>query len=268
MTEFEYGLYGSDEQRRLQAATLAKADELRETPGGVFASRMTGTDDPDRFGWDRIEAILRDEGAITFRMIPADRCPEVERRLSDIGCAITWWNVFDAPHDDIRAKCEGILATPRQDLFPAGPPAANDRAFFENVQAFMANCGIAPFPLQVLSGSMGPATIAVLVDPEDEAIAATAFSYFPYNRHSLHRETAWAGLVAVREDMRKRGIGVLVNALALLKSVDDLRADRVQEYARKSNVPSCRMIERCGLCLREDMLSGIAQPVGAKRFTR
>ncbi len=98
-------------------------------------------------------------------------------------------------------------------------------------------------------------------------IAATAFSYFPYNRHSLHQDTAWAGLVAVREDMRN-SIGIVVNALVLLKSVNVLGADRVQEYARASNVPSCRMIERCRLCLRADMRSGIAQPVGAESFTR
>ena len=140
--------------------------------------------------------------------------------------------------------------------------------FFARVQAFMAECGVAPFPAQVLSGSLGPAALAVLANPEDGSIAATAFAYFPYNRHSAHWVTAWAGLVAVREDLRNRGIGVSVNALVLQEAVNELEAERVQEYARTSNVPSCRMIERCGLHLRTEVRSGIAQPVGAGSFTR
>jgi GNAT superfamily N-acetyltransferase len=268
MAEGKHGLYGSDAQRRLQAAALAAAGRTRETPGAVFAARMAGTEDPERFGWGRIDAILRDEGAITFRMIPVDECSEVERRLAQIGCAIAWWDVFEGSRNEITAACGRVLVRPRDDLVSVGPSAARDGAFFVCVQAFMTECGVAPFPAQVLSGSLGPAALAVLANPEDGSIAATAFAYFPYNRHSAHRVTAWAGLVAVREDLRNRGIGVLVNALALQEAVNELEAERVQEYARTSNVPSCRMIERCGLRLRTDVRSGIAQPVGAGSFTR
>lgn len=268
MIENGYGLYGSKEQRRLQARSLAAAGAVRETPGAVFAARMAGTDDPNRIGWDRIVATLRNESAMTFRMIPVDECPEVERRLAELGCAITWWDVFDGSHDNIRAACDDILDTPSDNLELAGQSATADGAFFEDVQAFMSTCGVAPFPAQVISGSMGPSALAVLVDPEDGVIAATAFAYFPYNHHSAHWASAWAGLVAVRANMRQRGIGVRVNALALREAVNDLGAERVQEFARTSNVPSCRMIERCGLRLRPDVRSGIAQPVGAQSFTR
>lgn len=262
------GLYGSEAQRRLQAAALAAANEARETPGAVFAARMSGTDDPERLGWDRIGTILRDEGAITFRMIPVDACSEVERRLAQIGCAIAWWDVFEGSRDEIKTACGDVLARPREDLVTVGPPAAGDGNFLARVQAFMAECGVAPFPAQVLSGSLRPAALAVLADPEDGSIAATAFAYFPYNRHSVYRITAWAGLVAVRDDLRNRGVGVRVNALALREAVNTHGAERVQEYARTSNVPSCRMIERCGLRLRPDVRSGIAQPIGTGSFTR
>ena len=268
MTDTSPGLYGSDGQRRLQAAALAAAGAARATPGAVFAARMPGTDDPDRLGWNRIAATLRDESAITFRMIPTHACPEVERRLAEIGCVITWWDVFDGPRDTVRATCDALLANPGDDLVPAGPQACTDPGLLEQVQAFMAGRGVAPYPAQVLSGQTGPAFLAVLTDPADGSIAATAFTYFPYNRHSPHHATAWAGLVAVREDMRGRGVGIRVNALALRQAVGDLGADRVQEFARTSNVASCRMIERCGLRLRADLRSGIAQPAGARSFTR
>lgn len=268
MTDITTGLYGNDAQRRLQTVFLASLDAARATPGAVFAARMPGTDDPDRLGWDRIAATLRDTGAITFRMISTDACPKIERRLADIGCEITLWDVFDGPRDAILAACDGHLATPRDDLVPVGPQAIADPGFLEEVQAFMAACGVAPYPAQVLSGQSGPATLAVLTDPADGSIAATAFSYFPYNRHSPHHATAWAGLVTVREDMRKRGVGLRVNALALTAAVTELGAERVQEYARTSNIASCRMIERCGLRLRPDARSGIAQPAGAQSFTR
>lgn len=268
MTALTSGLYGSEAQRRLQAASLAAAAATRETPGAVFAARMAGTDDPDRLGWDRIEAILRDEGAITFRMASAKARPEVERRLAEIGCGITWWDVFDAPRETVQATCGDILARQENDLRPAAPSAFADPAFLEQVQAFMAERGVAPYPAQVLSGKTGPAALAVLTDPDDGSIVATAFTYFPYNRHSPHRATAWAGLVTVREDMRGRGVGIRVNALVLQQAVGKLGAERVQEYARTSNVASCRMIERCGLRHRPDIRSGIAQPDGAQSFTR
>lgn len=268
MTQPTPGLYGSAAQRRLQAASLASLDATRETPGAVFAARMPGTDDPDRLGWDRIADTLREAGAITFRMIPADACPDIERRLADIGCEITWWDVFDGPGDTIATACDAILANPRDDLVPAPAPAADGAAFFEQVQAFMAARGVAPYPAQVLSGQTGAASLSVLTDPADGTIAATAFAYLPYNRHSPHHATAWAGLVAVREDMRGRGVGVRVNALALKAAVTQFGAERVQEYARTSNIASCRMIERCGLRLRPDARSGIAQPAGAQTFTR
>lgn len=266
--ENERGLFGNDLQRRLQAATLAAADEYRDTPGAVFAGRMAGTDDPERFGWDRIEGILRNEGAITFRMIPADRCAQIEQSLAGIGCTITWWDVFDGPADEISAACENIVNRPREDFFRIESSASDDVALFERAQAFMAECGVAPYPTQVLSGKLGPAALTVLTEPEDESIAATAFSYFPYNRYSTHSKTAWAGLVAVSEVLRGRGLGTFANALVLKKAVEELGAERVQEFARTSNVASCRMIEHCGLSLRSEVRAGIAQPAESASFTR
>ncbi|SNT42705.1 Acetyltransferase (GNAT) family protein [Tropicimonas sediminicola] len=264
----ERGLFGNDLQRRLQAAALAAAGEYRDTPGAVFAARMAGTDDPKKFGWDRIEGILRNEGAITFRMIPINRCAQIEQRLAEIGCTISWWDVFDGPSDEIRAACERIVNRPREDFVLIEPSASDDAAFFECAQAFMAECGVAPYPTQVLSGGLGPVAFAVLLNPEDGSVVATAFSYFPYNRHSTHRKSAWAGLVAVRDDLRGRGLGAFVNALVLKKAVEEMGAERIQEFARTSNVASCKMIEHCGLSLRTDVRSGIAQPVEAESFTR
>lgn len=160
------------------------------------------------------------------------------------------------------------VARSRDGLVPVRPSAAGNGGFFGRGQAFMDECGVAPFPAEVLSGNLGPAALAVLTDPEDGSITATALSYFPFNRHSAHRFTAWAGLVAVREDLRNQGVGVRVNALVLHEAIDAAGAERVQEYARPSNVASCRMIERCGLPLRTDVRSGIARPTGAGSFTR
>ena len=263
----ERGLFGNNLQRRLQAATLAAANEYRDTPGAVFAARMAGSDDLEKFGWDRIENILRNEGAISFRMIPTDRCAKIEQRLSEFGCTITWWDVFDGSADEISAACEHIKR-PREDFLQIDPSEFDDDAFFERAQAFMAECGVAPYPTQVLSGEFGSAALAVLSKPEDGSIAATAFSYFPYNRYSTHAKTAWAGLVAVREDLRAQGLGVFVNSLVLKRAVEELGAERVQEFARTRNLASCRMIEHCGLSLRSEVRSGIAQPAEAASFTR
>lgn len=261
------GLYGDATQRHLQAATLADFDALYNTPGAVFAARMKGTDDPEQFGWKQIETILRSDGAITFRMIPAGACAAVERRLFEMNCEITWWDVFESPSHEVVAACDTVLAGPEPKLLPVNLPASDVR-FFTLVQAFMASCHIAPFPVQVLSGEKKPAVLEVLTDPKDGAIVATAFAYCPYNRYSAHHRTAWGGLVAVREDHRGQGAGIWVNARMLRRCSYELGPERLQQFARRSNAASCRMIERCGLRLRPDVRSGIAQPVGAALFTR
>lgn len=262
------GLYGTAAQRRSQAAALASEESTRRTPGAVFAARMAGTDDPERFGWDRIAQILRAEGAITFRMVGVETCTEVERRLAELGSTIAWWDVFEGSRDEIADACDGILADTRDDLVRLEPPPGGEARFFEAVQEFLAGAGVTPFPARALSGGSGPAMLSVLGDPRDGSVVATAFSHLPYNRFSPHHSTAWAGLVAVREDFRGRGVGARVNASMLRAAVTGLGAFRVQEFARKTNTASCRMIESCGLRLRRDVRSGIAQPSGSGSFTR
>ena len=262
------GLYGDAAQRRSQAAALASEETTKRTPGAVFAARLAGTDDPERFGWDRIDRVLRDEGAITFRMVGTETCREVARRLAELGSTIAWWDVFEGSRDEIAVACDRILAGTRDDLVPLDPPPGGEARFFEGVQEFLAAAGITPFPARVLSGGAGSAALSVLGDPRDRSIVATAFAHFPYNRFSPHHSTAWAGLVAVREDFRGKGFGARVNALTLHRAANDLGALRVHEFARTTNTASCRMIESCGLRLRRDVRSGIAQPSGAASFTR
>jgi hypothetical protein len=85
MADNERGLFGNAAQRKLQAGALAAASEYRDTPGAVFAARMAGTDDPEKLGWDRIEGILRNDGAITFRMLVCLAVVSAPARKSVVG---------------------------------------------------------------------------------------------------------------------------------------------------------------------------------------
>lgn len=263
----KFALFGSANQQSLQAAALAGIEAARSTPGAVFAARMAGTDDPDRLGWATIEKVLSEQGALTFRMIPAAECARIERHLARLGCHIVWWDVFEGKRADVETACNAILQqTPAELRRLRAPECPTDR-LISHVQEFMDACGVAPLPGWVLAGRAGPAALIILAS-SDGSIAATAFAYFPYNRFSPHRETAWGGLVCVRDELRGLGVGAYTNALMLIAAFGDLGSSRVHEFARAINLQSCRMIERCGLLRNERFRSGIAQPNGESLFTR
>ena len=79
------GYFGTDRQRHLQAIAEASVAHVAETPGACQPGRFMGCDEPDRLGWDRIDAILDREGIFGFRMIPAERADEIRSRLAGRG---------------------------------------------------------------------------------------------------------------------------------------------------------------------------------------
>jgi hypothetical protein len=201
-------------------------------------------------------------------MIPRHAVPEIEARLAEQGFSIMWWDVFDGIGAEVLNKCDAILATSLPEgvmLVPVPPSAVHPTVV--QIQSFLSENGISPFPGHVLVGGAGKSSLAVMSDANG-VIIACAFGYFPYNEFSDHRHTAWIGLVAVSDRCRGKGLGVRTNAIALSEMIRRHGAANVQEFVRASNLASCRMVERCGLRQNSGVLSGIAQPSGAAQFTR
>lgn len=259
--------FGSEQQIKLQQVVDEFTPWCAKTKGAVNGGRFLGVDDIEALGWDRIIEFLERGGAFTFRMVPTEGVEEINARLQEHGMRFDYWNVFSAQGDAITRHTGPINAEPLPGGFSlVANDELGDEMVISEIQQCMARNNVVPFSGNILSGQALPSSMVALRDRHAK-IVATAFGYFPYNRFSKWSSTAWGGLVAVDPELRGRKLGVRVNALMVEDCVNKLGASEVQEFAAATNIPSRRMIERCGLVLDPSVVCGIATS-GAERFTR
>ena len=146
-------------------------------------------------------------------------------------------------------------------------PKEPDGRPINDIQRFMADNGIVPFPGVMLTGGLGRSTGVTLSDAGGSLIA-TAFGYLPHNAFSPYRSHAFGGLAAVSERYRGRGFGALINALMVVRVFEDLDAGWIYEMISETNLPSRRMVEACGLTLDPSVKAAIAARADQPRFTR
>ncbi|MEJ1157341.1 GNAT family protein [Prosthecomicrobium sp. N25] len=262
------GYFGTEAQQRLQALAEQRNDIISATPGACQTARFMSCDDLDRFGWDRIEAYLDQDGICGFRLLPADRAEELRSRLAARNFRLDTWNVFLADRDAALAASEPIVARG----LPAGlvdlaRPTDPEGEYTSRIQGLMASVGVMPFSGSFLVGALVPAITSV-VGTEDGEVVATAHGSMGHNAESRYARYAWGGLAAVEPSRRGTGLGTLINARMVHSVFHELGATHVHEFVSASNIPSRRMVEACGLRHTPELVSGIAVPNESARFTR
>lgn len=262
------GYFGTKMQQRLQARAEASVDFINATQGACQAGRTMGCDDPDRLGWERIEAFLERDGVCGFRLIPAAKAEELKSRLMKRNFRFDTWDVFLADRASALAAAEAIIARGLPEgLTDLDKPTEPEGEATALIQTLMGAAGVAPFSGSMLVGALGPAT-TVAVGSGNGTIVAAAHGYLPHNAYSVYHRHAWGGLVAVAESQRGKGLGNYVNARMIVHVFRDLGATHVYELVSASNVPSRRMVESCGLRLEPGLVCGLATPNESVRFTR
>jgi len=262
------GYFGTPSQRHLQAVAEAASPEIESTPGLFQAGRMMGCDDPDRLGWDRIEAILARDGMMGFRLVVPDAADRLRARLAERGYALETWDVFLA--DRARSLEAASLIVSRglpEGLADLPPPREPTDEPMSAIQQTMATAGVVPFSGSLLSGALGPA-VTLAVGNSNGDVVATAHCYRPHNAHSPYYAYAWGGLVAVAAAHRGSGLGRYINARMILAAFGDLDASNIYELIGSSNGASARMVEACGLRVEPMLVCGVATPLGTARFSR
>jgi len=261
------GYCGSDLQARLQQVADENHAWTASTPGACDAGRMLGCDDVERLGWDRLLDLLRRDSAIAFRLVPAATIPGLRERLAVDGYRLDTWDVFAAPAATGRAAVGPLLAGGLPgDLREGNLERDPEGPAVRSLQAFMLANGIVPFSGSQLLGQRSPAATVALADAAGRWVAA-AHCYLPHNGSSPHRHWAWGGLVCVAPAQRGRGLGSLVNALAVQAAIERLGATHVYELVSSGNLASRRMVEACGLRHEPTLACGIAAQ-GGERYTR
>jgi RimJ/RimL family protein N-acetyltransferase len=261
------GYFGTERQQRLQAQAEAGAAFIRATPGACQIGRMMGCDDPDRLGWDRIDAILARDGACGFRLIPAARADRLRVELAARDFRLDSWDVFLADRATALAATAAILDGGLPDGLVERPlPADPTSEATRRIQALMHAAGVVPFSGSLLTGALGPAT-TVALGTTDGGVVAAAHGYLPHNAASPYRHHAWGGLAAVADAWRGKGLGTYVNARMIASLFHDLDATHVYELVSASNTASRRMVEHCGLTIEPALVCGLAVPRDESRFT-
>lgn len=127
------GYFGTDEQQRLQALADASAAETAETPGACQAGRIMGSDDVNRFGWDRIDEIINRDGVFGFRLVPAGTADDIRARLLARGCrfdgATHVYELVSAANQPSRRMVESC-GLRHESNFVCGVATSIDRARF------------------------------------------------------------------------------------------------------------------------------------------
>lgn len=262
------GYFGTEMQQRLQAQAEASVDFINATPGACQTGRTMGCDDPDKLGWERIEAFLDRDSICGFRLIPVAKAEELRSRLIKRDFRFDAWDVFLADRATALAASQAIISRG----LPAGladldRPTDSESEYTVRIQALMGAAGVVPFSGSLLVGASGPAT-TVAVGGSDGTVAAAAHGYLPHNAHSAYHRYAWGGLVSVAELQRGKGLGSYINARMIVSVFHDLDATHVYELVSASNVPSRRMVEASGLRPAPGLVCGFATPNRGARFTR
>lgn len=257
---------GNETQVRLQRKAEEFTDWLYETSGACHPGRFLGTDDAEKLGWDVIMRHLREDRVFGFRMVAVDQIASLKDKLADLGFRIDFWDVFSAGSDRILESTDTLIEIALPDgLHLIDAMELKDAGTIRHIQECMLRNGVAPFSGKLLSGNSMPCCTVAIGNDHGHVVAA-AYGYFPYNRHSPHRMTAWGGLVSVDKSQRGKRLGVLVNALMVRNCVTELGAEQVQEFVSETNMASRRMVEHSGLQLDPAVKCGIATSAG-ERFT-
>jgi hypothetical protein len=259
--------FGTETQISLQRRAEELYDWLYDTPGCCHPGRFCGTDDQSLLGWPTIEAILRRDKVFGFRLRPATERQAISDRLEALGCQLHTWNVFVADaHDALPASRTHIARLLPDDLSEGALSSGDSDDHVQEIQKFMSDNAIAPFSARMLRGDLGPVATPYIRDSAGRVVAC-AHAYFPHNKHSVYKNAAWVGLVAVADEQRGRRLGTRINARAICLAIEALGATAIYELVASDNEVSRRMVESCGPRLRPDLICGIGS-AEQHRFTK
>ena len=138
-----------------------------------------------------------------------------------------------------------------------------DNEKVDEIQALNAQTGVLPYPAYYMRSEALP-VLTVCVLNADNNIVATASVADRYSPNSRLGGYAFAGNVSVSTQCRGKGLGKLINAIALIESQKRFNWDVITEQAAPDNLVSRAMILSCGL----DETAGLVTVAASKTDER
>ena len=183
------------------------------------------------------------------------------------GYAYPSWQVFRGQAAAVRSACEALKS---KICLPRGARLESfrhpDTDVIDQVQALNAASGVAPYPAWYSRGDVVGCVTTCLWDESGTLIASASVA------DKFHAKGRLAGYVfkgstCVAPDQRGGGLGKIVNADALLTSLETFGWQNVMSQVQVSNLASQNTIGACGLAAVPDRITLGILPKGAV-FTR
>ena len=258
--------YGNEAQIALQRRIRDRMQRIAATPALASGGRLMVVVEPDTFGWDEVRTLAEKDGVLAIGPGSFARlAPEVSQAFPE-GWNTPHYECWSADWPTVKASIGPILEASLPTGWRVEAATQPDTKTIADAQALAEASGVAPLPGYYHSGQEVD-TVLVTIRDDEGRVVATAHGDMRYHPNGLMGGTCFAGLVAVDENARGRGLGRRANAEVLKATQDAFGWTRVVEMAKETNIASSRMIRSCGMVQYEDWCVFVIIPDG-REFTR
>ncbi|WP_162932980.1 GNAT family N-acetyltransferase [Roseovarius sp. EL26] len=258
---------GTEQAVALQKHLRNLQSVIANTPELSNGGRTLHFLNPEVTGWEHVREIADQYRIIGFPVVQADDMVAQIRQYLGPDWETPKWLAYLGERDRVLKACETVQ---RDVLLPDGwrvehhvePP----NMMIVEVQNLNLKTGVAPYPAYYMRSEAVPVLTSCIRDHQGVVVATASVAdrYHAQGRLAGH---VFAGMVSVDETCRGRGLGKLINALALIESAARFNWTAVTEHVAADNMASRAMIAACGLGDSAGMHSVIALRPG-ETFTR
>ena len=238
---------GTESSVALQRRLRDRQREIDRSPHLVNGGRILHILAPEKTGWGRVRELAEEDGLVGFPVVSPD---ETIRMIKDQLGAHWEPSVFDAllgDADRVLGACATVIdAVGLPGGWRTSMQNCPDEQQIAEVQALNAETGVSPYPAYYRRSEVLPVLTACIRDDQGKLVA-TASVADRYHRDSRLGGHVFAGMVSVSDENRGRGLGKLINALALVESQRRFGWRVATEQVAADNAVSRSMILACGL---------------------
>ena len=263
MPEFIGTQNSIDVQMRLRD----RQPEIAQTPALANGGRILHFVDPDQLGWGRVRELAEQDKLAGFAMMDREQITTLIHTHLGPEWKTPAWLAMVGSADQVLTACAAVRdATPLPDGWEVRFHDCPSDDEIAEIQALNAATGVSPYPAYYMRSEAVPMLTGCIHDVSG-ALVATASVVQRNHPDSRLGDYTFAGMVSVQEAQRGRGLGKVMNALALMESHKRFGWRYANEGVAADNPVSQAMIKACGLDHSAGLWS-VAAMDSDERFTR
>jgi hypothetical protein len=230
-------------QKRIHARQFLIDGDINLVNGG----RLMHFLDPGLTGWDTVKRYAEEDQLIGLPAVQEEETISLIHRHLGAGWETPIWHCLTGGVDRVLDYSRDVVkSNPLPISWSVTTLEQPDSGQVDEIQALNTETGVLPYPAYYMRSEVLP-VLTVCVLNEDKDLVATASVADRYDQNSRLGGYVFAGNVSVSTGYRGKGLGKLVNALALIESQKRLNWNVVTEQSALDNPVSRAMIISCGL---------------------